>query len=151
LKECNFEQNRNKTSAQIHCSQAEFENTSPYDWPNNPVDEEWFEEHPEYNRGVLLGEASDRLVDIDIDHGMALKLAGYFLPETELSWGRKSNPNSHWLYRTTDYLALVRLSSLATMGCWSSIGLMVAFRYFRLQLTKVEKQSSFSKQVSQRN
>jgi hypothetical protein len=74
-----------------------------HDWPNNPVPEEWFEEHPEYNRGVLLGEASDRLVDVDIDHPMALKLAGYFLPETELSWGRKSNPNSHRLYRTIDY------------------------------------------------
>ena len=50
------------------------------DWPNNPVDEEWFDEHPEFNRGALLGEAADRLVDIEIDHEMSLNLAGYFRP-----------------------------------------------------------------------
>jgi putative DNA primase/helicase len=103
LKECILKPNKTNGISKFIAVKPNSKVPVHHDWPNNPVPEEWFEEHPEYNRGVLLGEASDRLVDVDIDHPMALKLAGYFLPETELSWGRKSNPNSHRLYRTIDY------------------------------------------------
>jgi hypothetical protein len=51
------------------------------------------------NIGVLLGEASGGLVDIDIDCHEALFLAPRFLPDTELVHGRKSKPCSHYWYR----------------------------------------------------
>ena len=51
------------------------------------------------NIGVLTGEPSSGLVDIDLDVPEALALARSLLPPTR-TFGRKSNPSSHWLYRT---------------------------------------------------
>jgi hypothetical protein len=50
------------------------------------------------NIGVLLGEPSGGLVDVDLDHPLAVKLAGEFLPATGAVFGRQSKPRSHWLY-----------------------------------------------------
>ena len=50
------------------------------------------------NLGVLLGEPSGWLVDIDIDHPLAAQLAGIFLPTTGAIFGRASKPASHWVY-----------------------------------------------------
>ena len=50
------------------------------------------------NVGVLLGEPSGGLVDIDLDCEEALALAEVFLPPTDSVFGRKSTPASHWLY-----------------------------------------------------
>jgi putative DNA primase/helicase len=58
------------------------------------------------NLGVLLGEPSDRFVDLDTPD--CLPIVRALLPST-LTFGRKSNPSSHWLYyadpvpRTTAY------------------------------------------------
>lgn len=49
------------------------------------------------NIGIILGEPSRNLVDIDIDCPEALTLAPYFLPDT-CRFGRASKPASHWLY-----------------------------------------------------
>ena len=59
---------------------------------------------PEYfsageNVGVLLGEASNGLVDVDLDSQEAIFLASAFLPETERVHGRKSKMSSHYWYR----------------------------------------------------
>lgn len=51
-----------------------------------------------YNIGVLLGEASNGLVDIDLDHDDAKKAADYLLPETSMVLGRKSSPRAHYFY-----------------------------------------------------
>ncbi len=51
------------------------------------------------NIGVVLGEASDGLVDVDIDRLGALALAGYFLPATGMVFGRQSKRGAHWIYR----------------------------------------------------
>lgn len=51
------------------------------------------------NIGLLLGEPSGGLVDVDLDCPEALRLAPAFLPATELRHGRASKPNSHWFYR----------------------------------------------------
>lgn len=51
------------------------------------------------NVGVLLGEPSGDLVDIDLDCPEAVALAPLFLPET-LTFGRASKPRSHWLFRS---------------------------------------------------
>ncbi len=50
------------------------------------------------NIGLLTGEPSGWLVDIDLDSEEVVKLAGRFLPPT-LTGGRKERPHSHWWYR----------------------------------------------------
>lgn len=50
------------------------------------------------NIGVLLGEPSGWLIDIDLDHPLAVELAPQFLPATGAMFGRENNPRSHWLY-----------------------------------------------------
>src|SRR5689334_14226256 len=54
------------------------------------------------NIGILTGEPSGGLVDIDIDDLDALKFADWFLPETKCIFGRKSKPKSHRVYRVPD-------------------------------------------------
>lgn len=61
------------------------------------------------NVGILLGDPSGGLVDVDLDCPEALRLARVFLPRTDASFGRKSKPGSHRLYvagrgvRTSEY------------------------------------------------
>ena len=50
------------------------------------------------NVGLLLGEPSGGLVDVDLDSSEALVLAGAFLPPTERIHGRPSKLRSHWWY-----------------------------------------------------
>jgi hypothetical protein len=50
------------------------------------------------NIGVLLGEPSGGLVDVDLDCQEAIGLAPGFLPETACRFGRKSKTESHWEY-----------------------------------------------------
>ena len=50
------------------------------------------------NLGVLLGEVSGGLTDLDLDCEEALRLAPAFLPRTELVSGRASAPDSHRFY-----------------------------------------------------
>ncbi len=54
------------------------------------------------NIGVLLGEPSNSLIDIDLDSTDAVKLAAFFLPDTNAVFGRESKPKSHFLYICTD-------------------------------------------------
>ncbi len=50
------------------------------------------------NIGVLLGGPSKSLIDIDLDCAEAVALAPHFLPETPVTFGRKSKVRSHYLY-----------------------------------------------------
>ena len=50
------------------------------------------------NIGVLMGEPSGGLVDVDLDRPEVRQLAPKYLPETGAIFGRKSSPASHWLY-----------------------------------------------------
>jgi putative DNA primase/helicase len=50
------------------------------------------------NIGVLLGEKSNGLVDVDLDCPEAVALALHVLPPTDAIFGRQSRPRSHWLY-----------------------------------------------------
>jgi putative DNA primase/helicase len=65
----------------------------------------------ETNVGVVLGDASGGLIDIDLDCEEALTLAPLFLPPTSLRFGRKSKPESHHFYRCQNHGRTVRLSS----------------------------------------
>jgi Bifunctional DNA primase/polymerase, N-terminal len=50
------------------------------------------------NIGILLGDPSGGLIDVDLDTPEAIALAPAFLPETAAVFGRSSKPASHWLY-----------------------------------------------------
>jgi hypothetical protein len=50
------------------------------------------------NIGVLLGEPSGWLVDVDLDCEEAVALAPKFLPPTGAMSGRPGKPESHWWY-----------------------------------------------------
>ncbi|MCI0621591.1 MAG: phage/plasmid primase, P4 family [Acidobacteria bacterium] len=50
------------------------------------------------NIGILLGEPSDGLIDIDLDSPNAIAVAPWFLPQTRI-FGRTGKPNSHWEFR----------------------------------------------------
>ena len=51
------------------------------------------------NIGMLLGEPSGWIVDVDLDHERAIELADTFLPKTTAIFGRPGKPRSHRLYR----------------------------------------------------
>ena len=51
------------------------------------------------NIGVILGEASGGLTDLDLDCPEAVAAAPYILPKTAV-FGHASKPASHWVYRT---------------------------------------------------
>ncbi len=54
------------------------------------------------NIGVLLGEPSNRLIDVDLDHSLALEVAGTYLPPTDSIFGRASKRRSHRLYYSSE-------------------------------------------------
>ena len=51
------------------------------------------------NLGVLLGEASGDLIDVDLDHPAAMRLKSYLLPYTSAIHGRETSRKSHYWYR----------------------------------------------------
>ena len=51
------------------------------------------------NVGIILGEASGGLTDLDLDCPEAIAAAPYILPRTAV-FGRATKPASHWVYRT---------------------------------------------------
>jgi hypothetical protein len=51
------------------------------------------------NLGVLLGEASGDLIDVDLDHPAAQRLKSYLLPHTAAIHGRETSRKSHYWYR----------------------------------------------------
>ncbi len=53
------------------------------------------------NIGVLLGEPSRWLVDVDLDHPLAVEMADEYLPATESVFGRAGKLRSHRLYYVT--------------------------------------------------
>jgi len=53
------------------------------------------------NVGILLGEPSGWLVDVDLDVAEAVRIAPALLPETARKSGRPGNPTSHYWYTAT--------------------------------------------------
>lgn len=52
------------------------------------------------NVGILNGEPSGNQADVDLDCPQARRAANRLLPPTGWTFGRKSAPRSHWIYRT---------------------------------------------------
>jgi putative DNA primase/helicase len=73
----------------------------PKGWQNLRIGEadapRYFNGAPQ-NVGVILGEASGDLVDADLDCPEAVDLAAWFLPPTEVVFGRAGKPRSHRIY-----------------------------------------------------
>lgn len=76
----------------------------------NPYAEGWRERdadelaqllRPEGNIGIILGERSGDLVDVDLDCPEAVAAADHLLRSTGLVSGRKGRPSSHRFYRCT--------------------------------------------------
>jgi len=69
-------------------------------WPQLQVPPAEIEEYftAVHNVGVVLGECSGWLVDVDLDCLEAIALAPRYLPWTGAVFGRPSAPRSHWLY-----------------------------------------------------
>lgn len=84
-----------------------------------------FNGHPQ-NIGVLLGEPSGWLIDVDLDHLRAVELAPQFLPATSAIFGRPGKPRSHWIYRVSAPAATKKFRS-------KSAGMLVEFRSTGMQ------------------
>lgn len=59
-----------------------------------------FDDAPQ-NIGLLTGEASDWVVDVDLDSPETRAISPRFLPPTDARFGRASTPVSHLLYQST--------------------------------------------------
>lgn len=57
----------------------------------------WFNGKPQ-NVGMVCGEPSGNLIDIDLDCTEAVELGQHFLPATRAIFGRAGRLRSHWLY-----------------------------------------------------
>jgi hypothetical protein len=71
-------------------------------WQKNPVPVDEIEDYwgdGRNNIGILTGEISGNLIDLDLDCDEARSLADRFLPPTECSFGKSSTPNAHRLFR----------------------------------------------------
>lgn len=70
-------------------------------WQNLVLNESDLPNHfnnDKQNIGVLLGEKSNGLTDIDLDTKEAVQLADHFLPKTKAVFGRNGSARSHRLY-----------------------------------------------------
>lgn len=84
------------------------------DWPNLWLTEEDLPQHfngQPQNIGVLLGEPSGWLIDIDLDHRLAVDLAVNHLPPTPAVFGREGKPCSHYIYRVNGPVETHKFSS----------------------------------------
>jgi len=72
-------------------------------WPNLNIglsDVDSYFPDPAQNVGLILGQRSDWLVDIDLDCEEAIALVDDFLPNTDSIFGRRSAPASHREYKS---------------------------------------------------
>ena len=62
--------------------------------------------------GLLLGEPSQGLTDVDLDADEALRCGPAFLPPTNLRHGRTSKPGAHWFYQVAEELKTTRFKDV---------------------------------------
>ncbi|MEX0718041.1 MAG: bifunctional DNA primase/polymerase, partial [Planctomycetaceae bacterium] len=101
-------------------------------WTKLRIDLEDVERHfsPDDNIGLLLGEPSGWLVDVDLDCAEARDLAESYLPPTAAVTGRPSSPRSHrWYYaagavtkKYTDPLTRKMIVELRSTGTQTVVG-----------------------------
>lgn len=67
-----------------------------------------FIEHAAMGLGLVLGENGGNLIDIDLDHDRARRIAPMLLPPTAMTSGRASNRQSHYWYKVTGAIPSTR-------------------------------------------
>ena len=80
---------------------ARSKNPNRKGWQDERLTDEEIDAHfasDELNLGVLLGEPSNGLTDVDLDCPEAVAVAAVLLPPTGAVFGRPARPSSHWLY-----------------------------------------------------
>jgi putative DNA primase/helicase len=82
------------------------------EWQKRTANDNSFERDfpEELNIGIVLGKNSNGLADIDLDCPEAVKAAPYLLPDTDMVFGRKSKPKSHYIYRVNGCSNTLRLN-----------------------------------------
>jgi hypothetical protein len=78
------------------------------------------------NFGLLTGEPSGWVVDVDLDHEVAVRLAPDYLPITAAVFGRAGRRRSHWLFRVTSPVRTKKIRS-------NTHGMLVELRSTGLQ------------------
>lgn len=78
------------------------------------------------NIGILLGEPSGWLVDVDLDHPLCVQRADEFLPSTAALFGRPGKPRSHRVYVVTSPVATKKFKT-------KSEGMLVELRSTGMQ------------------
>lgn len=68
------------------------------------------------NIGILTGEVSGNLIDVDLDAPEAMAAADYLLPATDLVHGRPSKPRSHRWYRVSQKLSYQKFADPCREG-----------------------------------
>lgn len=83
-------------------------------WQNRQLSEDELPAHfcDGANVGVVLGDPSGNLVDVDLDCQAARQLAPHLLDATAC-FGRASSPRSHWLYLVRDGIKTKKFQSAA--------------------------------------
>lgn len=69
------------------------------------------------NVGLLVGEPSRGLIDIDLDSPETILIADAFLPPTRMVHGRESKPSSHRWYRVVKSPASVKFTDVDRKTC----------------------------------
>ncbi len=91
------------TARGYRCVPIPLRNKGPVEagWPDLRLDDADLQQHfsGRGNIGLLLGDPSGGLTDVDLDCPEAIELAPQYLPPTLAITGRTSAPNSHWWYR----------------------------------------------------
>lgn len=72
------------------------------------------------NLGVILGDGYGT-ADVDLDSPEAVVIAGEFLPDTAMVFGRKSKPASHFFYRCDPPVRSKRFLDPVTKGCLAEL------------------------------
>jgi hypothetical protein len=87
-------------------------------WEKLRVTPENVDDHftDDQNTGILNGEPSEGLADVDCDAPEAVALAAEFLPPTECVFGRPSKPRSHFEYRSAEPLKTVQFEVTEPAG-----------------------------------
>jgi hypothetical protein len=88
----------------------------------------WFGGDAGFNIGVVTGECSHNLADVDLDIPAAVAVADAFLPKTGWVFGRPSHPRSHRLYRTDQIGETLKLKDPLTEKSDTEKAMLVELR-----------------------
>lgn len=81
-------------------------------WPTLRITPETLDAHfpteDARNVGILNGDPSCKVLDVDLDCPEARRVAALLLPSTGWVFGRPTSPRSHWIYRCDRALAVAQ-------------------------------------------